>query len=52
LAEDCGPGYVRHLGDDRHVDEANVRPSWHSVRLEVTAPSSTEVAAQLPREGV
>ena len=21
LAEDCGPGYVRHLGDDRHVPE-------------------------------
>lgn len=21
LAEDCGPGYIRHLGDDRHVPE-------------------------------
>ncbi len=21
LAEDCGPGYVRHLGDDRHIVE-------------------------------
>jgi hypothetical protein len=53
LAEDCGPGYVRHLGDDRHVIEVASRHFEQPTPVEQSGVASAEPcgeAATLLRE--